>query len=414
MGTYLRHLLFTCFLLTEIQGYASSYMVKDTIVNRSDSINLLQLPSGVTGQGPAFSLDQKMTSYMPVSPAAARLLQEINYPVDYSTGAMNISIPIYEIKTRDFTLPITLKCLTTGIKAGSWESWVGLGWTLEAEPCITREVRGKPDEVGYLSYNSLFGSHTQVYMFQMMKGYPDEKPDIFYYRTLSNSGKFVFKRPESASETMTYRALFFPASSEKVTVPSKQLMSGIQVQDEAGNTYLYGGVNYSTEETLNGGFSAMTTWHASSITSPQQDRISFSYQSNSPQAGIGVYDYSIDYDFYGVEDKTEDISDTGTQEFPVPNCGYWKGVSNEMKYYMHGRYEADGKGGYIFGSFISYPQAGTQSYMSGVPIMRPTVLTRIDYEGGHIEFTTANTRLTQMKVYEGSLLLRTVDFTYSL
>lgn len=410
MKRYLPYIVFTCCILSNIQGYGSPAGTKDTVVTRSDSIHLLRLPSGVTGQSPTFTLNQKMTNYMPVSPSSARLLQEINYPVDYNTGALNLSIPIYEITTRDFVLPIRLKCLTTGIKVSDWGGWTGIGWTLEAEPCITREVRGKEDENGYLRYNDQFGKSSQIHMYEMMKGYHDEKPDIFYYKTLSNNGKFVFKRPESSSETLTYRPLFFPASPEKVTVPVN-LTTSLQIQDEAGNTYLYGGATGSTEETRNNGRSAITTWHATSITSPQQDQINFSYIKINTQ---GVNDYSIDYDFYGVEDKSNSSDDSGDQVFPVPNCGYWKGVSNEMKYYKHDQRQMDGQGGYIFGSFVVYPQINSESYMSGTPVVYPSALSRIDFEGGHLEFTTTNNRLTQIKIYEGTTLLRTVDFTYSL
>lgn len=163
----------------------------------------ITIPSAVASyagnmQAPAFNFEQKLKNYYPVSPSAARLIDEINYPVDYSTGAMNLSIPIYEIRTRDFVLPITLKCVTTGIKAfRNNYNRVGIGWDLEVEPMITREIHGNDDDYGYLNYDSRFNNPRQQYLLNIVKNGLDSEPDVFYFRTLTNSGKFMFKKPEN-------------------------------------------------------------------------------------------------------------------------------------------------------------------------------------------------------------------------
>lgn len=360
-----------------------------------------------SGQGPAFSLEAKMANYYPVSPSSSRLMQEVNYPVNYCTGAVGVSIPIYEIKTRDFTLPIALKCKTTGIRASeTWYSWVGVGWNLEVEPTITREIRGKADENGYLIYDTNFASDDKAYLLQVAKGDKDTKPDIFYFKTLFNSGKFVFKRPENPSENMIYQPLFFPASAEKILVIDN--LSKLKMYDEIGNLYVYGEAENSTETTYSPSNTFISTWKASSIISPQHDEILFSYiRTNNDTSMPGIQDSSGLYDFYGVEDMQDDpLADA-----PVPETGYWKGVSGNMNYYHSKGYERHEDGEYYFDEFEYYTSG---VYDVVLPIVTTTTLSRIDFAGGYVDFITENNLLRKIKIYEENTLLRTVEFSYAL
>lgn len=45
---------------------------------------------------------------IPPSPAASSLLQFVDMPVGHYTGTTQVSIPIYEIKGKDISLPISL------------------------------------------------------------------------------------------------------------------------------------------------------------------------------------------------------------------------------------------------------------------------------------------------------------------
>ena len=369
--------------------------------------------SASAGQTPDYTLRQRVANYLPVSPASARLIQEVDFPVDYSTGAMDVSIPLYTIRTRDFTLPLTLKATTTGIKASDFGAWTGVGWQLEAEPVITRSVRGRRDEEGYLKYNANFGSGQQWYLYEMMKGYIDEKPDVFYFRTLTNSGKFVFKRPVAQAEEGKYHPIFFPMSPERIAVPT-QPSKGICLQDERGYTYQYGEGGEGTEESRQpDGSGGVTTWHATSITSPQEERITFAYTPIFQRSGLD--DASAHYDFYAVEDKGDRWDNKADEAFPPPCRGYWKGTGNVLTYHrMNGYSYNTSTEEYTVDGFVWNSATGMNSYMNGLPTVFPKALSRIDFEGGHVEFVTTNDRLAQIKVYEGGLLLRTIDFTYSL
>lgn len=376
----------------------------------------ITIPSAVASyagnmQAPAFNFEQKLKNYYPVSPSAARLIDEINYPVDYSTGAMNLSIPIYEIRTRDFVLPITLKCVTTGIKAfRNNYNRVGIGWDLEVEPMITREIHGNDDDYGYLNYDSRFNNPRQQYLLNIVKNGLDSEPDVFYFRTLTNSGKFMFKKPENETSPK-YVPLFFPASAEKITVPST-LNKGIRMQDEKGNLYIFGGQDYSVEQTRSRS-NNITTWKASSIVSPQQDILRFSYSINN-YTRVGCSDNSATYDFCGVEDMGPNESLNPTPDGIVPNCGYWKGIDNAMNYYQYNGHYIDSNGNFNLHSFILSPNfSSNQRYTNGVPMVFPTVLSRIDFEGGYVTFESdQRDMLSRICVYEGGTLIQTVDFIY--
>src|SRR5450432_4906554 len=89
--------------------------------------------------------DVQMPKLTPPSPDAAGLGKYGAIPVDKSTGIPQISIPLYEIKTPRFTLPISLSYHASGIKVDEIASWVGCGWVLNAGGAITRSIVGFPD-----------------------------------------------------------------------------------------------------------------------------------------------------------------------------------------------------------------------------------------------------------------------------
>lgn len=86
-----------------------------------------------------------LDNILPLSPQAASLARYGEYPVSHATGIPDITIPIYEIKLGDFTLPISISYHASGIKVDDVASTVGLGWTLNAGGAVTRQICGAPD-----------------------------------------------------------------------------------------------------------------------------------------------------------------------------------------------------------------------------------------------------------------------------
>lgn len=83
---------------------------------------------------------------IPPSPNAQAMNKFVDVPVGKYTGIADISVPIFELKLAQFSLPIVLKYHSSGLKVAEEASWVGAGWSLDAGGAIMRVVRGLPDE----------------------------------------------------------------------------------------------------------------------------------------------------------------------------------------------------------------------------------------------------------------------------
>jgi hypothetical protein len=80
--------------------------------------------------------------------------RNIETPVSYFTGIPSINIPLYVIRTKDFTLPITLNYVGGCIKVEEEATWVGLGWKLNYGGTISRKQRGLYDEQVFMRPNN--------------------------------------------------------------------------------------------------------------------------------------------------------------------------------------------------------------------------------------------------------------------
>ncbi|MGZ4089668.1 MAG: hypothetical protein ACXVNO_03055, partial [Bacteroidia bacterium] len=151
------------------------------------------------------------------SPNAASLGKYGDVPVSYHTGIPDIGIPIYTIKSRSLSLPISLSYHASGLKVEENASWVGAGWSLNAGGMITRTVRGAPDDRGYNNGYNMKGFYSDsgwqnylLYSFpsyrqvsqgpddaQFQLGRNDGEPDLFTFNFNGHSGKFYFNDDQS-------------------------------------------------------------------------------------------------------------------------------------------------------------------------------------------------------------------------
>lgn len=166
------------------------------------------------------------------SPEAAALGQYGKTPVSLYTGTTEVSIPLYEINLDGKSIPITLSYHGSGIKLAQEASWVGLGWSLQAEGRITAEIRGGNDfgpyegeenwPTGYYygrnwpyfvdSLNNVVNvdglrnawendkvryEHDKGFYESYFKGMYDVEPDLFHYNVAGYSGSMSFDRIEA-------------------------------------------------------------------------------------------------------------------------------------------------------------------------------------------------------------------------
>lgn len=227
---------------------------------------------------------------VPPSPNAASLGKYGEIPVGYHTGIPNVSIPLYELKGRDITVPISLSYHAGGIRVEDVASWVGLGWSLNAGGVITRTVVGLPDDdnSGYLNHgisiSTVLNASTNqqlLYYNESTSGDIDFEPDIFHYNFNGKSGRILVTK--EGSQVVGYS---IPYSDIKFKYLDTN--GGIWVvTDEFGIKYYFGG-SAARDRTIsnshsNGARTSYTTliytssWYLNKIVSPKGDSITFSY-----------------------------------------------------------------------------------------------------------------------------------------
>ena len=125
---------------------------------------------------PSISLSLRAQTDLPqvFSPNAAELGKYGKVPVSYFNGLPNISIPLTELRAKNYTLPIYLTYHASGNKPDQHPGWVGLGWTLHAGGCINRIVNGRKDERSYEEYASETNSPISTYR----PGYFDHMQEV--------------------------------------------------------------------------------------------------------------------------------------------------------------------------------------------------------------------------------------------
>ncbi|MDB5088036.1 MAG: hypothetical protein JWR09_2030, partial [Mucilaginibacter sp.] len=165
---------------------------------------------------PAFS--QTTVPEPPISvqsPNTSSLALYGEIPVSYFTGVPEINIPLYTLKEKEVTLPLSLNYHASGVRPDTHPGWVGNGWSLSNPGVITRTVHDLPDDdnqtangtvPGYSSVDGIgfgwshYGLNTNdwslgTYMQNIasttyMQYVLDNEPDEFGFNFGNYSGKF--------------------------------------------------------------------------------------------------------------------------------------------------------------------------------------------------------------------------------
>lgn len=350
----------------------------------------------------AYDIATKSSSYYPVSVTASQLFQKSPEEMDYCRGRATIRIPIYEIHSGGLTLPISLYYTTGGIRANQKNGPVAIGWQLEAEPMVTRMIRGKPDEVLYLNDGKDMEEYSESFRIRIATGNADVQQDVFNYRLLSGSGKFCL----NPSNNLSFNPRIW--SEDDVRIESNSRISAnfqnpIFITDSHGNRYTFGADYYHRETTLTSSIEGVTAWKASKITSPDGDEISFGYHTGAP-----VERHSMRYDFYMVEDKFPKNWNTSSNIPPHP--GYWKGIDGKMNYYYLSDYEKQPNGQYT-PIFRQWPNVNNVPYNRPGSSVQPRPIKSISFKGGSVDFIydSSTNLLKEIRIYNGDKLQKSVS-----
>ncbi len=216
--------------------------------------------------------------YVPPTPTAAALGKYVDMPVSLYSGVPEISIPIYEIKTKSLTLPIALSYHAGGFRVEEEASWVGLGWSLQAGGAITSSIRHLQDNGGFRDsfFNSyqgeMLGDDPYGYnsLSRLAEGTVDGSPDIYTYNFNGKGGKFIW---------IGNKPIMLPLQPLDIQpLNLTNITRGWTVRDEQGNQYIFKEEEQAKTRSKSSASLATTSWFLSSIITPTQDTVSFEYK----------------------------------------------------------------------------------------------------------------------------------------
>ncbi len=239
---------------------------------------------------------------LPPSPNAASLMEYSSVPVDYFTGIPKIDVPIYNLPTKYFNIPISLMYHASGIKVQDVASQVGLGWALNAGGAISRVVKGLPDQPD--GYGTCVDN---VSLYNLANNSCNSEPDIFSFNFLGRTGKF-FLGKDGTPYSMPHSALKIEYDDKGPDAVSGPILffkdfDKWTIQDEEGFIYVFGSSNDSKEKVvantetevrnaydITPKIGYISTWYLDEIRSPYTGNtiVSFDYESGS-QIEIDYY-----------------------------------------------------------------------------------------------------------------------------
>jgi YD repeat-containing protein len=296
------------------------------------------------GQNDDYKEQQRFNKIVPVSPNAASLGIFGSIPVGHYTGVPNISIPLYEIKSGDVTIPITLSYHASGIKVAQEASSVGLGWALNAGGCIVREIKHLDDFIGQGYYvdqdfpesdenNNSVNANASDNISNYRDGYlantKDSEPDIFRYNFGNMLGSFFFERDiENGTDAnidslgveaiITNKNTYLKIVCRRIHNPMYNL--NFEITDAYGNTYYFSSnertrtivnvlngppqeqyLNRNHFESNDVDEEVITAWYLDKMITSRRDTIAFEYEKERIYSPVRVSEdvsYVLDINSY--------------------------------------------------------------------------------------------------------------------
>jgi YD repeat-containing protein len=234
----------------------------------------------------------QLPNILPPSPTIAALGKYVEVPVSLYTGVPTISIPLYEIKSRDIAVPISLSYHAGGNRVGEEASWVGLGWSLNAGGVVGHTIRGRDDLLPSLNQNSTnpmpdfeypsrypgytagcsgftAGGQPVDYCYEPPSPEADWEPDAFFYNFLSQSGKFVLDQQRTPQ--------LLQQAKVKIDLPPAAGGGGFTIRTADGFRYEFFAAEF-TNYISSGGQSNGHSWYLTKIVSPTGEEVTFTYE----------------------------------------------------------------------------------------------------------------------------------------
>lgn len=253
---------------------------------------------------------QSPYTVVPVSPNAASLGKFGSVSVSQYTGIPDISVPLYEIDLDGKKIPIRISYHALGNKVAQEASIVGLGWTLNAGGCISRETRGYNDfngNRGYYFYPDI--NVESIPISNLIADARDIEPDFFHFNFTAFSGTMFFGKSNASGNSPTEAKAI--VRNEKEYFDAKYLVAPNNgngawvISDGDGYKYYFNSYEKTTMFTYNTSdyqtnvnrsffvyrpveWETPTAWYLDSIVSPRKKVVHFSYNMETIYSPIQV------------------------------------------------------------------------------------------------------------------------------
>ena len=367
---------------------------------------------------------QGLPSIIPPSPSSQAFQTFGDYPVDYSTGIPDISIPIYEINSGKLKLPIVLRYHVANVKPSFATNNIGIGWVLDTGGEISRTIYGAPDDEAprlddptFFEGTTDFGPIDQTVwqnaekLFKCISGEIDSEYDIFNYSFPGGSGKFIMTENATNSydaHLLSYKPYQFNFIL-KQEIGLNPFLKTIQLTDDGGNKYTYGEgfTEESTSFTQHGDLEGISTWKLQQIKSSNLlDSISFSYVVK-PEIFTNTYGYSAslrnDYRLYLLNDpRGYNIQYPITSPNSSDNFIDCQSSLNQIKYIERTIKKVEFNEGYL-----DFELSSDNRTIKGISVFNKNQLVK------KIKFYQSNNNLDSLRVYDKNLTkYQTYRFDY--
>ncbi len=233
---------------------------------------------------------------IPKNPEAAALAKSLDYPANNSTGTPNIGIPLFNVSNGELNYSVKLNYQGGGIRVGQMPTWVGLNWSMNAAPQITRTINGRDDilTTGYLNLSEV-GVYDvgrtrpdNFWLDYLSKNQVDEQPDEFNYSLMNKSGKFFYQKYNNN----TFKAM--PVPYDQLDIQYDKITQTYTMVDIDGTKYFFGGTGCTESTHMAGGNVAITAWKCNMIVSPnKKDTITYEYY-NKQNKYRGIYSEKVE------------------------------------------------------------------------------------------------------------------------
>lgn len=227
------------------------------------------------------------------APTSKALQKFLGYPVSHATGLVDVTIPLYELKLRDLSIPISLRYHSSGIKIQDHPGIIGYGWSLFPGFKISRTIMGKPDDKypvkGGFDPGSLTFDQLQQRLVDLaipasyldVNTTEDGQYDIFSIHLPNVNGTFIIQYINGTFQVKNIpdNPLSITPLVVNVNQGRNALFSGFEVMDDKGVKYIFGDdPNYrefSDVRTTN----ITTGWMLKEIVLPNGEKISMEYKT---------------------------------------------------------------------------------------------------------------------------------------